>query len=132
MLQLLASASLSRLIRRGSRIDRIQLIARTDETVTLRASDYDAQISAVEDAEDIADLLAAGAREDALGKLQARADRLPVARVERLLDGEDPTRIWWEHRGLSPQVLALAAGLSQGDLADIEAGRRDIAPWRRR
>ena len=101
----------------------IRPIARTEDTVTLRASDYDALIAALEDAEDTAALFAADAREEALGRVEARADHLPVELVMRLLDGEPPVRIWREHRDLSPEALAAAAGVSPADLAEIEAGR---------
>ncbi len=100
----------------------IRPIARTDETVTLRASDYEALISALEDAEDAAALFAAGAREEALGTAVARADHLPIELVMRLLDGEAPARIWREHRGLTPEALADASQVSARDLADIERG----------
>lgn len=101
----------------------IRPIARTDDTVTLRASDYEELIAALEEAEDIAALFAAGAREEALGRVEARADYLPVERVARLLEGESPVRIWREHRNLSLEALALAASILPTDLAEIEAGR---------
>lgn len=80
-------------------------------------------VAALEDAEDIAALFAAGAREEALGRVEARADDLPVERVACLLEGESPVRIWREHRDPSLEALAPAASILPTDLAEIEAGR---------
>ena len=102
----------------------IHLLARTDDTVTMRTVDYEALITAAEDAEDIATLLAAGAREEAIGKAEARADNLSDERVGRLLDGEHPVKIWREHRGLPSLALAEAAGVSCSYLAEIEGGTK--------
>lgn len=101
----------------------IHPIARTNDTVTLRTSDFDALIAALEDAEDVAALFAAGAREEALGRVEARADHLSVEFVTRLLDGESPVRVWREHRGMSSAALAAAAGLPLDHLLALEAGR---------
>jgi len=42
-----------------------------------------------------------------------------------ILDGENPIKVWREHRGLSQQQLADAAGLGNEYLAEIEANRRE-------
>jgi len=77
-----------------------------------------------EDAEDIATLTDAAAREKRLGKEAARADNLPVEFVTRLIDGEHPVRIWREFRGLSPLALADKAGVGRSYIAEIEAGKK--------
>ena len=41
-----------------------------------------------------------------------------------ILDGANPIRVWREHRGLSPQQLAQAAGISVPYLSQIESGKR--------
>ncbi len=102
----------------------IHLLARTDDTVTMRTADYEALVAAAEDAEDIATLLAAGAREEAIGKTEARANNLSDDLVERLLQGEHPVKIWREHRGLTALALAGAAGVSRSYLAEIEGGKK--------
>src|SRR3546814_3871263 len=45
--------------------------------------------------------------------------------VERLLDGENPVRVWREHRGLTVKALAERAGISAAYLSQIEGGQRD-------
>jgi hypothetical protein len=46
-------------------------------------------------------------------------DRIPVAVVKRLLDDESPVKVWREHRGLTQQALAHAAGLRQPTIARL-------------
>jgi DNA-binding XRE family transcriptional regulator len=41
-----------------------------------------------------------------------------------LLDGEQPIKVWREHRGLTQQQLATAAGISVPYLSQIENRRR--------
>ncbi len=102
----------------------IRPIAQTADTVTLSRADFEAMLEAVEDAEDIAALSVAEAREREQGKKAARADHLPVELVIRLIDGERPLRIWREQRGLSPQRLAEKAGISRSYLVEIESGKK--------
>ena len=45
--------------------------------------------------------------------------------MNRLLAGDNPVRVWREHRGLKTGELAEAAGLSQAYVSQIEAGRRE-------
>jgi ribosome-binding protein aMBF1 (putative translation factor) len=71
-------------------------------------------------AEDFADLVA-DARFRA--RLAAGEEELvPEAVVERLLTGENPVRVWREHRGLTAAALAAAAGVSAAYLSEIERG----------
>jgi len=51
-------------------------------------------------------------------------ESFPDAVVERLVAGENPIRVFREHRGLSIRKLAEAAGISAGYLSDIETGKR--------
>jgi ribosome-binding protein aMBF1 (putative translation factor) len=51
-------------------------------------------------------------------------DRIPLAVVKRLLDDENPLKVWREHRGLTQQALADAAGLPQSTIARLESGER--------
>jgi DNA-binding XRE family transcriptional regulator len=111
----------------------IHPIAQTDDTVTLRRADFERMLEAIEDADDIAALRAAEAREKEIGKEAARADLLPVALVLRLMAGEHPVRIWREQRGLSPRALAEKAGVARSYLVEIEGRRKpgSVAAYRR-
>ncbi len=94
------------------------------ETVTLSRAEYEALIERLEDAEDLATLAAAEAREAALGKEKARADHLPIELVRRLSAGEHPIRVWRAHRGLTREALAAAAGIAPSYLSEIETRRK--------
>ena len=94
------------------------------ETVTLTRAEYEALLARAEEAEDLAAVAAAEAREAALGKETARADHLPIELVRRLDAGEHPIRVWRGHRGLSREALAAAAGVAPSHLREIETWRK--------
>ncbi len=96
----------------------------TTDTITLSRAEYEALISSLEDAQDLAAVAAAEAREAALGKDVARADYLPIDLVKRLSAGEHPIRIWRAHRGLTREALAAAAGVAPSYLSEIETRRK--------
>jgi DNA-binding XRE family transcriptional regulator len=51
-------------------------------------------------------------------------ERVPIELVDRLLAGENPVKVWREHRGLSQRDLAARAGLNFAYLSQIETGAR--------
>lgn len=77
--------------------------------------DYERLLELAEDAEDARSLEAAkGIREELV----------PHAVVRRLVEGENPVKVWREHRGLSQEALAAAAGTGQSTIAMLESGER--------
>ena len=75
---------------------------------------------------------AAGDAEDiaALRRSQAQLARgeeelIPADVVDRLLAGENPIRVWREHRGLTATALAERAGLGRPYVSQLEAGTRE-------
>ena len=70
----------------------------------------------VEDAEDAAAYAEAVAKDDGV--------RVPHAVVRAELDGVTRLRAWREHKGLTLQALADAAGLSKPYVSQIEGGKR--------
>lgn len=63
------------------------------------------------------------------GELYDRAkseggESFPVEVVDRLLAGENPTRVYREHRGMTQGELAAAAGVHRVYLSQIETGKR--------
>jgi DNA-binding Xre family transcriptional regulator len=96
----------------------------TTETVTLTRAEYDALIERIEDAEDLAAVAAAEAREAVLGKEKAREYYLPIELVRRLSAGEHPVRVWRVHRGLGHDALAAADGIAPSYLSEIETRRK--------
>ena len=55
-------------------------------------------------------------------------ESVPDAIVGRLIDGENPIRVWREHRGLSLRALAAQAGTSPSVLSDMETGKSEGRP----
>ena len=93
--------------------------------VLLRFADWKRIRAILEDAEDLA----------AVRRVESdpNQDRIPLQVVKRILDDENPVRIWREHRGLTQQALAHAAGLPQSTIARLESGERKgtVAQMRR-
>ena len=75
-----------------------------------------------EAAEDLADI-AAGDR--ATRRLaQGKDEAIPAEFADRILDGENPVRVWRELRGLTVKALAAKAGIKPAFLSQIETGAR--------
>ena len=73
--------------------------------------------------EDLAELI-----EDATATTAYHGTRdqefVPIAVIDRLIAGENPVRVWREHRGHSLRQLAERAGIGIGYLSQIENGER--------
>jgi DNA-binding Xre family transcriptional regulator len=52
-------------------------------------------------------------------------ESVPESVVGRLLEGENPIRVWRQHRGLSLRSLAETIGTSPSVLSDIETGKSE-------
>ncbi|AGB44632.1 putative transcriptional regulator [Mesorhizobium australicum WSM2073] len=91
-----------------------------DRMAILPLADYE---SLVEAAEDVADIQT---YDQIKQKITAGEEELiPVAVVNRILDGENKIRVWREHRGISARDLAEKTEISAGYLSQIETGTRD-------
>ncbi len=89
------------------------------DTVTIPRADYERLLSAAEELEDIRE-----ARE-VLHKLEAGEEELiPSEYVNRLIDGENPLRVFRDLRGMTQKALSEASGVNRVYIADIEAGRK--------
>jgi DNA-binding XRE family transcriptional regulator len=102
----------------------IKPLAETPETVTLTRSDFNALLSAAEDAADLASVGAHRAYEDRVGWETARRNYLTGDEARRLLDGTSAIRVWREKRGMTQRALAEAAEVAVGYLAEIEGGKK--------
>ena len=88
------------------------------ETVTIPKLEYDRLCAAADDMVDIEAALSIRAR------LNTGTEELvPAAVADRLIDGENPLRVWREYRGISQSALAAASGTNRVQIVDIEAGR---------
>lgn len=86
----------------------------------LPEAEYRKLVEIAEDRDDIA----------ALKRFQMRMTRgeeelIPAEIVNRLLAGENPVRVWREHRGLTARALAEEAGIAAAYLSQIEGGQRE-------
>ncbi|MBU4318389.1 MAG: helix-turn-helix domain-containing protein [Proteobacteria bacterium] len=55
---------------------------------------------------------------------QGKEELIPGEVTFALLDGENPTKVWREYRGLTQQQLAEIVGISTPYLSQIETGKR--------
>lgn len=91
-----------------------------ERLVVIPESEWIAMQEALEDREDIA------AIDEFHRKLAAGEEELvPASIVNRILDGENPIRVWREYRGLSAAALAQQAGISAAYLSELETGKKD-------
>jgi DNA-binding XRE family transcriptional regulator len=75
----------------------------------------------VEEAEMLQDVRAYDEAKQAIAEGE---ELVPGEVTYAILDGGHPVRVWREHRGLTQQQLAEAAGISVPYLSQIESGKR--------
>lgn len=100
----------------------IQFITAPDgsEMVVLPRVEYDKLQEALEDTQD------AQAHRDIERKLaNGEEELIPSEFADRLIDGENPIRVWREYRGLKGYQLAEKAGVSATYLSEIETGKKE-------
>lgn len=87
------------------------------EMVTIPRAEYEALRTAVD------------ALEDASAVAAYRATRgeesVPMAVADRLIEGENPLRVWRRHRGMTQRALAAAIGIGAAHVSEIESGKKD-------
>lgn len=99
---------------------RVQVIKQEDGTpayYVVPADLWDRMRAAAEDAEDRADLERFDCEDD--------GTRYPAAVAVAIADGASPLRAWREHKGMTLQVLADAAGVSRAYVSQIENAKRN-------
>jgi len=75
----------------------------------------------VEEAEMLRDVRAYDEAKQAIAEGE---ELVPSEVTYAIMDGAHPIRVWREHRGLTQQQLAEAAGISVPYLSQIESGKR--------
>lgn len=90
-----------------------------NEMVTIPRAEYDRLRAA---AEDLADLQAYDRAQAAL--TAGEEELIPAEYAARLIDGENPLRVYRDLRGMTQAALAQAAGVNRVTVAEIETGRK--------
>ncbi|WP_150001338.1 helix-turn-helix domain-containing protein [Iodidimonas gelatinilytica] len=91
-----------------------------EQMVILPRAEYEQLCEAAEDLADVRVF------DEAKRRLAAGEDELiPAAFANRIIDGENPVRVWREYRELSVKDLAAKAGISAAYLSQIEGGNRE-------
>jgi DNA-binding XRE family transcriptional regulator len=91
-----------------------------ERMAVLPIAEYERLQEAAEMLEDIAAL------DEVMRKVAVGEEEfIPAAYADRLIDGENPVRVWREYRGLKARELAKAAGISAPYLSQIENGERE-------
>lgn len=91
-----------------------------EEMVVLSRDDYDELLGKAELAEDMA-AIAEYRRKQAAGEEEA----IPQEFASRLIDGENPIRVYRELRGMTAKELAERIGMSSAFLSEIETGKKN-------
>ena len=91
-----------------------------DDMITITRKEYDRLREA---AEDLSDLRAYDRAKAALAA--GEEEMIPAAFANRLIDGENPVRVYRDLRRLSQAALAEKAGVSRVTVAEIETGRKN-------
>ena len=89
-----------------------------NDTVTIPRAEYDRLCALEEELPDIQAALAVEAR-----IVRGEEELLPASVVDRLIDGEQPLRVWREFRNLTQAALGRASDVNRVQIAEIEAGR---------
>jgi DNA-binding XRE family transcriptional regulator len=104
-------------------MNKVQFIKATggEELAILPRSEYERLVAAAAD-EDVGTRRIVRKARDAIAA--GRETLLPKIVVDRLAAGDNPIRVLREWRDLAQAELALAVGITQGYLSDLEAGKR--------
>lgn len=88
------------------------------EWAVIQYTDYQRLIEAAEMLQDVRDY------DEAKKAIESGEELVPGEIVYAILDGENPIRVWREHRRLTQRQLADAASISTPYLSQLESGKR--------
>ena len=100
-----------------------QIISNSDKEPAFAVLPYDEYTALIERMERLEDLRDCQDFEERLAC--GEEELIPGDVVERLVEGENPVRVWREHRGLTQEELGARTGLSGPYLSRIESGKRE-------
>jgi DNA-binding XRE family transcriptional regulator len=88
------------------------------EFAVLPFQEYETLLERLEDLEDARDLQEYRANPD---------ESLPAAFADRLLEGENPIKLWREYRGMTQRGLAERVKVTVAHISQIESGKRECS-----
>jgi DNA-binding XRE family transcriptional regulator len=94
-----------------------------DDLAILPRADYDRLVALAAEAQEDADASRV-VRASLRAVKEGREVVLPISVADRLADGDNPVRAIREWRDMTQGELAVAVGISQSYLSEIETGRR--------
>ncbi len=100
---------------------KVQIIERDGkpEWAVIPYDDYHRLIEALEDTADTQ------AIDDFYARLaRGEEELLPARLLDRIINGENPIRVWREYRGLTLETLGADCGVTKAFLSQIENGKR--------
>jgi DNA-binding XRE family transcriptional regulator len=83
--------------------------------------EYRTMMERLEELQDIVDA------DKAMTEIANGAEAYPAELVERLVNGDNPVRVWREHRGMTTAALAAASGVTSSAISQIESGKRGLS-----
>jgi DNA-binding XRE family transcriptional regulator len=83
--------------------------------------EYKAMVERLEELQDRVDA------DKAMAAIATGEEAYPHDLIERLLDGQNPLRVWREYRGMTTAALASAAGVTPSAISQVEAGKRGLS-----
>jgi len=83
--------------------------------------EYRVMVDRLEELQDIVDA------DKAMADIASGGETYPPELVERLVRGDNPLRVWREHRGMTTAALAAAAGVTSSAISQIEGGKRGLS-----
>jgi DNA-binding XRE family transcriptional regulator len=84
-----------------------------EDKVILRKKDFETMLARMEELEDIVAFDRA---------MESQEEGFPPAIAKSLIAGENPIRVFREHRKMTQEALAAQAGISKGMVSKIESG----------
>jgi DNA-binding XRE family transcriptional regulator len=88
------------------------------EFAVLPIKEYRGLLQRIEELEDARDFRAYKA---------SPAESVPAGVVNRLLDGDNPVKVWREYRGITQSQLAERTGVTVAHISQLESGKRDCS-----
>ena len=88
------------------------------EWAVIQYADYQRLVEAAEMLQDVRDY------DEAKKAIENGEELVPSEVVYAILDGENPIKVWREHRGLTQRQLAETVGISTPYLSQLESGKR--------